>query len=93
MCSQQLAIQPHTAFVEGGCEMQFDVLISNRRAQDQRSEVPRDALVVVILTDIPGVRHTHDLGFGRQGLIPSLRVAFFVAIDAETPIAIQIHPR
>ncbi len=73
--------------------MQLNVLPRNCGTQGQGSEVPRDSLVVIILADIPGVRHMDDFGSGRQGCVPSLFFAFFFAIYPEAPTAIEIHSR
>src|SRR5262249_35175024 len=85
------AVDPDVRKIEGRCEMEFDVYLRRERREVEGAEIPRNAFVVVVFADVPGVRHADRFRAGGDGLEPGLRFAFGCGISAKEPVTVEIH--
>src|SRR5215470_15336776 len=85
------AIYPHAREIKGGAEMKFDVFLRRKGGKVERAEIPRDAFIVVILSDIPSVRNADEFNSRWHGFIPGLGLADGLGVGAKEPGAVEVR--
>src|SRR5260221_5275501 len=84
------AVYPNTRKVKCGDKMQFNAFLRTEGREINISEIPREAFVVFVPADIPGMRDANGFGSGGDHLKPLLRLALGLGVDTKAPVFIQI---